>query len=152
MPYSQTIDRLQADSIIWPNRWVRICTSYNRILKRCCCWLRIISRLSLSNTLTDQLLCLHFILPPPNFLGGITFSQLGHRGIDARTMALNCNTRLCMCRLTFLPLSAVITTGPSRTVLDRIVLVAERRGKMKHSSFKHSPMKRPCKIFYTKLG
>lgn len=26
--FSQNIDRLQADSIIWPNRWVRICTSH----------------------------------------------------------------------------------------------------------------------------
>lgn len=84
--FSQNIDRLQADSIIWPSRWVRIWTSHNRILKRCCCWLRMIFRLSLGNTLTDQLLCLHFVLPPPNFLRGITFSQLGHRGIDARTM------------------------------------------------------------------
>lgn len=42
------------------NRWVRIRTSQNQFLKRCCCWLRVIVRLSLGNTLTDRLLCLHY--------------------------------------------------------------------------------------------
>nr|DAL82743.1 MAG TPA: hypothetical protein [Caudoviricetes sp.] len=103
----------------------------------------MIFRLSLGNTLTDQLLCLHFVLPPPNFLRGITFSQLGHRGIDARTMIdcyMDCtsanykaDTAQHHIVLRQDAASATNTTGRSRTVLNRIVLVAKGGTQMLES-------------------
>lgn len=58
--YSQTIDRLQANSIIWPLRQARIRTLHYRLQKRCGYWLRMIARLPLGNTLTDRFLYLQY--------------------------------------------------------------------------------------------
>lgn len=58
--YSQTIERLQANSIIWPLRQARIRTLHYWFQKRCGCWLRMIARLPLGNTLTDRFLYLQY--------------------------------------------------------------------------------------------
>lgn len=58
--YSQTIERMQANSIIWPLRQARIRTLHYRLQKRCGCWLRMIARLPLGNTLTDRFLYLQY--------------------------------------------------------------------------------------------
>ena len=145
--YSQTIERLQANSIIWPLRQARIRTLHYRLQKRCGCWLRMIARLPLGNTLTDRFLYLQYpFCHCLTIWGELYLWQLRHRGIGTRTFKSDCYMDCSSVNygtiiihhhigLHQIPLSAVNATGRSRTALNRIVLVG-KGGVMKNTKKK----------------